>query len=103
MGAPMKIRAQLEGTKANVRILMNHEMESGQRRDAAGNIIPAFYITEVKALLNGKEVFRADWGPSISKNPYLQFYIKNAQKGDKLTVIWRDNKDDTRTDETIVG
>jgi sulfur-oxidizing protein SoxZ len=103
MADPMRIRAQLMGDKASVRVLMAHEMETGQRRDSAGKTIPAWFIQEVSATHNGKPVFRADWGPAISKNPFLQFTIKGAKMGDKITVTWKDNKGGTRTDETTVS
>ena len=49
MADPMRIRAQVAGDKATVRVLMAHEMEAGQRRDASGNLIPAWFIQEVTA------------------------------------------------------
>ena len=103
MADPMRIRAQAAGDKATVRVLMAHEMETGQRKDSAGNLVPAWYINEVTASLNGKPVMKAYWGPAISKNPYLQFKIKGGQKGDKVTVTWVDNKGEKRTDEATVG
>ncbi len=103
MADPMRIRAQMAGDKANVRVLMSHEMETGQRRDSAGKTIPAWFIQEVSAALNGKVVMTAQWGPSVSKNPFLQFAIKGAKAGDKVTVNWVDNKGDKRTDEATVS
>ena len=103
MADPMRIRAQASGDKATVRVLMSHEMESGQRRDAAGKIVPAWFIQEVTANLNGKQVLAAEWGPAVSKNPFLQFSVKGAKAGDKITVIWKNNKGDTRTDEATVS
>ena len=103
MADPMRIRAQLAGDKANVRVLMSHEMETGLRKDAAGKTIAAWYIQEVTAQLNGKTVLTAEWGPSVSKNPLLQFFIKGAKVGDKVSVTWKDNKGDTRTDEAAVS
>ncbi len=103
MADPMRIRAQASGDKATVRVLMSHEMESGQRRDAAGKIVPAWFIQEVTANLNGKQVLAAEWGTAVSKNPFLQFSVKGAKAGDKITVIWKDNKGDTRTDEATVS
>ena len=102
MPDPMRIRAQVTGEKATVRMLMNHEMETGLRKDAAGKTVPAWYIQEVSARLNGKVVLTVEWGPSVSKNPFLQFNIKGAKVGDKVSVTWRDNKGETRTDETAV-
>lgn len=103
MADPMRIRAQVAGDKATVRVLMSHEMESGQRKDAAGNPIPAWFIQEVTASLNGKQVLTAEWGSAVSKNPFLQFTIKGAKAGDKVAVTWKDNKGDSRTDEAAVS
>jgi sulfur-oxidizing protein SoxZ len=99
----MRIRAQAAGDKTTVRVLMSHEMETGLRKDAAGKTIPAWYIQEVSAQLNGKPVFTAEWGPSVSKNPFLQFVLKGAKAGDKIAITWRDNKGETRTDEATVS
>ncbi|HEY1181241.1 MAG TPA: thiosulfate oxidation carrier complex protein SoxZ [Rhodocyclaceae bacterium] len=103
MADPMRIRAQAAGDKATVRVLMSHEMESGQRKDSAGKIVPAHYIQEVSASLNGKSVMTAEWGPAVSKNPFLQFVVKGAKAGDKISVSWKDNKGDSRTDEATVS
>jgi sulfur-oxidizing protein SoxZ len=103
MADPMRIRAQASGDKATVRVLMAHEMESGQRRDSAGKLVPAWHITEVTATHNGKVVLSAEWGSAVSKNPYLQFNIKGAKAGDKVGVNWKDNKGDSRTDEATVS
>jgi sulfur-oxidizing protein SoxZ len=103
MADPMRIRAQAQGDKAVVRVLMSHEMESGQRKDSAGKLIPAWHITDVTASLNGKQVFSAEWGPAVAKNPFLQFTIKGAKAGDKVSVSWKDNRGDTRTDEATIS
>jgi sulfur-oxidizing protein SoxZ len=103
MADPMRIRAQAAGDKATVRVLMSHEMETGQRRDSAGNVVPAWFIQEVTAAHNGKTVMTAEWGPAVSKNPFLQFSIKGAKAGDKVTITWKDNKGASRTDEATVS
>ena len=103
MADPMRIRAQSAGDKATVRVLMSHEMETGLRKDGAGKLIPAWSIQEVVAALNGKSVMSAQWGPSVSKNPFLQFNIKGAKAGDKVSVSWTDNKGEKRTDEATVS
>ena len=102
MADPMRIRAQMAGDKATVRVLMNHEMETGLRKDSAGKPIPAWYIQEVTAEHNGKPVMSAQWGASVSKNPFLQFSVRGAKAGDKVAVTWKDNKGDSRTDEATV-
>jgi sulfur-oxidizing protein SoxZ len=102
MASPMRIRAASKDGVTEVRILMNHEMETGQRRDASGNLVPAWFIQEVKASLNGKEILQTQWGPSISKNPYFAFKVKGGKAGDTVAVTWVDTKGDTRTDEAKV-
>ncbi len=102
MADPMRIRAQAAGDKTTVRVLMAHEMESGQRKDSAGKLIPAWHISEVSASLNGKVVLTAEWGPSVSKNPFLQFVVKGGKAGDKVAVSWTDNKGEKRSDEATV-
>ena len=103
MADPMRIRAQASGGNAVVRVLMSHEMETGQRKDAAGKIVPAWFIQEITANHNGKPVMTAQWGPSVAKNPFLQFTVKGAKAGDKVAITWKDNHGDTRTDEAVVS
>lgn len=103
MADPMRLRAQAAGDRTTVRVLMSHEMETGQRKDSAGKPIPAWFIQEVSATLNGKTVLSAQWGPSVAKNPFLQFKIKGGKAGDKVAVTWLDNKGATRTDEVTVA
>jgi sulfur-oxidizing protein SoxZ len=103
MAEPMRIRAQIAGDKTTVRVLMSHEMETGQRKDAAGKVIPAWHIQEVSAEHNGKSVMTAQWGPAVSKNPFVQFVVKGAKAGDKISVTWVDNKGEKRSDEAVVA
>ena len=103
MADPMRIRAQAAGDKTTVRVLMAHEMETGQRKDSAGKPIPAWFIQEVSAALNGKVVMTAEWGPSVAKNPFMQFNVKGAKAGDKVSITWVDNKGDKRTDEATAS
>ena len=103
MADPMRIRAKLEGDKTVVRVLMAHEMETGQRKDATGKIVPAHFIQSVLATHHGKTVLSAQWGPAISKNPYMQFQFAGAKAGDKVAITWTDNKGDKRTDEAAIA
>src|SRR5574337_1398267 len=101
MPDPMRIRAQAAGDKAVVRVLMSHEMETGQRKDSGGKTIPAWFIQEVSATLNGKPVLSAQWGTAVAKNPFLQFTVKGAKAGDKVAISWVDNHG--RSEERRVG
>jgi sulfur-oxidizing protein SoxZ len=103
MASPMRIRARMAGDIADVRVLMAHEMETGTRKGSDGNVIPAWFISEITAQHNGKTVMTAQWGPAVSKNPYMQFKVKGAKAGDKVAVTWKDNKGETRTDEAAIA
>ena len=102
MSDPTRIRAQVTGDKATVRVLMAHEMESGQRKDAAGKTIPAWHIQEMTATLNGQPALRVQMGTSVSKNPYLQFTLRGAKPGDRIGIAWVDNRGQRRSDEALV-
>ena len=103
MADPMRIRAAFRDGVTNVKILMSHEMETGQRKDASGNLVPAHFIQSVTATHQGKVVLSAQWGPAVTKNPFLEFSFKGGQKGDKISVNWVDNKGESRTDEATVN
>jgi sulfur-oxidizing protein SoxZ len=103
MADPMRIRAAEAGGTTTVRVLMSHPMETGLRKDSAGNTIPALHITDVVATHNGKTVLQAEWSGAVSQNPFLAFKFKGAAKGDKVSVKWTDNKGDTRTDEATIA
>ena len=103
MGNPMKIRAAVKDGVTEVKVLISHEMETGQRKDAAGALIPAWFITELTAKHGDKVVLQGELGTAVSKNPYLAFRFKGGAKGDKVSVAWKDNKGDSRTDEATIA
>ena len=103
MPDPMRIRATAQPDGVEVRVLMSHEMETGQRRDGSGNLVPAHFIQTVTVTHAGKTVLSAEWGPAVAKNPYMQFKFQGGKKGDEVTVTWVDNKGETRTDKTTVN
>ncbi len=102
MADPMKIRAQVAGDMADIKILMNHPMDTGRKKNDEGEWVMAsapHYIQQVTITLNGKIVVDSQFGSSISKNPFLGFKVKGAKVGDELVVTWVDNKGDQRTDK----
>jgi sulfur-oxidizing protein SoxZ len=103
MSDPMRIRASMAGDKVEVRVLMAHEMETGLRKDADGKLVPAHFIQNVSVTHNGKTVLSAQWGTSISKNPFLHFRFRGGKPGEKIAVTWLDNLGDRRTDEAIIA
>lgn len=98
MASSIRVRAIASGDTTTFKALIRHPMDSGFIKDSDGNIIPAHYIKVVTVKLGDKPVFEADWGPAISKDPYLEFRFKGGEKGDELTVSWVDNEGES--DET---
>lgn len=102
MGNPMKIRTKLEGDVVQVRVLISHPMETGQRKTPEGELIAQHFIQTVSASYKDRTVLSAQWGPAISRNPYLSFKFQGAAKGEKIKISWVDNKGDSRTDEATI-
>ncbi|RKZ37274.1 MAG: thiosulfate oxidation carrier complex protein SoxZ [Gammaproteobacteria bacterium] len=93
MAKAIKVRAKEKGGVVTVKALMSHPMETGQRKNKkTGKMIPAHYIQEVTVEHQGKTVMTANWGPAVSKNPYMSFTVSGGKEGDTLTVSWLDNK-----------
>jgi len=99
----MRIRAIEKDGLVDVKVLMKHDMESGFRKDASGNLVPAWHITSLNAKVGDKVVFSAEFGPAVSKDPFLNFRFKGALKGDKIIVNWIDNHGDTRLDQSTIA
>ncbi len=103
MAKTIKARAQVKGGVCVVKALISHPMETGLRKDKkTGKVIPAHFIEEVVVEHNGAKVLTADWGPAISKNPYMNFKFRGASKGDTLKISWRDNKGQSDSLETRI-
>ncbi len=99
----IRLRASNKGGVATVKALITHPMETGQRKNKkTGNKIPAHFIQAVSGKHNGKEVLMAEWGPAVSKNPYLSFQFAGAKKGDSVEISWSDNKGGSESASTKV-
>ncbi|HWQ25647.1 MAG TPA: thiosulfate oxidation carrier complex protein SoxZ [Chlorobaculum sp.] len=88
----MKVKAVAANEVVSVKLLIQHPMETGRRKDQGGNIVPAHFITEVTASHKGQDVFHAEFGPGVSRDPYFAFQFDGAKAGDMLTISWVDNK-----------
>lgn len=96
----IRIRAQVSGGTTEVKSLIQHPMETGLRKNNAGKTIPAHFIEQVTAELNGTQVMLANWSIGISKNPFLSFKVKGGKAGDTLKLSWADNKGESDSIET---
>ncbi len=81
-----------------IKTLISHEMESGQRKDKDGKVIPREIINKFTCEFNGAPVFSCDMEPAISANPYFEFRAKVAESG-TFKFTWVDDNGSTYTDE----
>lgn len=80
---PKAKRGEIIGIKS----LISHEMETGFRPSANGELIPRNIITEFVCTYNGTEVFRADFYPAMSANPFVAFTTRATESG-TITMTW---------------
>lgn len=91
--AKPRVRVPKTATKGEIveiKTLISHSMETGQRKNKQGEIIPRKIINKFVATFNGEEVFSADWHPAISANPYMSFFVV-AQKSGEFEFNWTDD------------
>ncbi len=94
--AKVKPRVKVPKTAAKgdiieIKTLISHKMESGQRKDKAGEKIPRMIINKFTCTYNGVEVFSADWHPAIATNPYMAFNTVATESG-TLEFTWVDDE-----------
>jgi len=96
----IRLSARLKGDLVTLKALITHPMETGLRKDKeSGKVIPAHFIQTIKCEVGGNTIMDAEWGGSVSKNPYVQVKFKGANKGDMLKFSWVDNQGKSDTVE----
>ncbi len=78
------------GDLIEVKTLISHVMETGQRKDTEGKTIPRSIINTFSVTYAGAEVFKAELHPGISANPYLSFFMKVPGPGE-FEFTWLDD------------
>lgn len=84
------------GNVIEVKTLIRHVMETGNRHDKNGKPIPRDIINTFIAKFEGRQVFRAEFGPGISANPYLAFQLRVSGPG-TIEIAWIDDEGVTVT------
>ena len=97
------MRATLASGYTDVRVLMTHPMETGQRKDAEGKIVPMHFIQNLTVKVNGRTVIDGQTSQAVSRNPVFSFRLRGGAKGDKIEVSWLDTQGDTNKTETAVA
>ncbi|OBS10190.1 thiosulfate oxidation carrier complex protein SoxZ [Acidihalobacter prosperus] len=97
----IRIRAKISGGVTDVKSLISHPMTTGLQKDKkTGKVIPAHFIEQVTAELDGKQVFVANWSIGISTNPFLSFKVEGGKPGETLKLSWVDNKGESDSTTT---
>jgi sulfur-oxidizing protein SoxZ len=99
----MKMRAVQGAGFTDVRVLMSHPMETGQRKGPDGKLVPLHFIQNLTVKVNGKVVIEGETSQAVSRNPVFSFRLKGGAKGDKIEVSWLDNQGETNSTETAVA
>ena len=90
------------GEPFEVRVLVQHPMETGFRRDLDGQAIPINIVDRLSARLDGREIFSAEFGSGMSANPYVVFYA-TAQASGEIVVEWSDDRGEKGRVATMVN
>ena len=80
-----------KGEPFEIKVLVQHPMETGYRRDLNGQSIPTHIVDKLSCRIAGTEVFSAELGTGISANPYLSFFA-TAEQGGEVVVEWSDDR-----------
>ena len=90
------------GEVIEIKTLVSHVMETGQRKDPDGKAIPRNIINAFSAKFAGAEVFSAELHPGISANPYLSFFIKVPGPGE-FEFTWVEDGGNTGVDKETLN
>ena len=90
------------GEVVEIKALISHPMETGQRRDSMGQAIPRDIINRFVCTYNGQEVFRADLFPAIAANPFFAFFTVATESGE-LVFRWTDDRGNTQTETAKIS
>lgn len=99
----IKLRLKRQNDKILVRALITHPMETGRRTDPeSGQILPAHYITQLRLEHNGRIVADCQLSTAVSRDPYFAFRLKDTKPGDRVKLIWTDNRGSSDSAEATI-
>jgi sulfur-oxidizing protein SoxZ len=103
MANTIRARAELGASgMTTVKLIITHPMLIERTDPKTGQVLPAHFIEEVTIEHRGETVVAAAWGQAVSVNPFFQFDLAGAAKGDEITISWRDNRGQTDSAKTAV-
>lgn len=97
---PIRMAARVSGNGALIKALLSHPMENGFNKEASGEIIAAHFITEISLYVNDERVARLQTGSGIAADPLFGWRINGVKAGDRVRLVWRDNRGNEKSQET---
>ncbi len=90
-----------KGEVVEVKTLITHPMESGQRKGADGKLVPRMIVNSLKVTYNGKPVLDVTMEPAVAANPYMAFFLRVEESG-TLKFTWTDDLKNSWTAESKI-
>ena len=102
MADTTRLSARMRGEFADIRALIMHPMETGNRRDARGQLVPLHFIQRVQITHAGRVVLDAQWSQAVARDPFVGVRVRGAKPGDRVAIAWVDNRGTRDSVETIL-
>jgi sulfur-oxidizing protein SoxZ len=83
-------RTAAKGEIIQIKTLIEHQMETGLRRDSNGEVIPRKIINQFVCRYNDEVVFSVDVNEAVAANPYFEFYLRATTSG-RLDFVWKED------------
>jgi len=90
-----------KGEVVEIKTLITHPMENGQRKDTDGKLVPRLLVNSLKVTYNDKPVLNVTLEPAIAANPYIAFFVKVVESG-TLKFTWTDDNKQSWTAESKI-
>ena len=90
-----------KGEVIEVKTLITHPMENGQRKDADGKLVPRLIVSSLQVTYNGKPVVNVKLEPAVAANPFLSFFVRVEESG-MLKFTWTDDLKNSWTAESKI-
>jgi len=103
MADTTRLSARLRQDTADIRALIMHPMETGNRRDAKNQLVALHFIQRVQITHNGRVVLDAQLSQAVARDPFVGVRVRGAKPGDKVTLTWVDNRGGRDSAEAVVA
>ncbi|HZP98155.1 MAG TPA: thiosulfate oxidation carrier complex protein SoxZ [Reyranella sp.] len=90
-----------KGEVVEIKTLITHPMESGQRKGADGKLVPRLIVNSLAVTYNDKPVVNVTMEPAVAANPYMAFFMRVEESG-TLKFVWTDDLKNSWTAESKI-